>query len=119
MTGGYILLDFIKYTLENDVTSLDDLDEIYEISKDEFDTIMKKCKLSFNTAKPLIIKTSSLYDNNTQRNINALNIYYDDDICIIPYIDITDSSTNIADVYIHIMKHNNKYYVFASSSLFN
>lgn len=119
MTGGYILLDLTKYNLESDISALADLNEDNQITKDEFDTIMKKCKLSFDTAKPLHIKTNTLYDNNSQKNINALNIYYDDDVCIIPYIDISDSNLNIADMYIHIKKYNNNYYVFATSSVFN
>ena len=114
MTGGYILLDLTKYNLEDLISSVDDLSEDYEISKDDFDAIMKKCKLSYNTAKPLFIKANQLYDNSSQKNVNTSNIFYDIDICVIPYINMASSETNM---FIHLKKYDGKYYIFVSNEV--
>ena len=110
MTGGYILLDFTKFKLDSNIESLDDLNETYEITKDEYDDIMKKAQLSQDTCKPLIIKTSGLYDDYSIQNTIAFNIYKMIDKLIIPYYDFNDNKM----AKIHIMENDGKYYAFTS-----
>ena len=114
LNGGYILLDLTKYTLTYNVESADDIANATEITKDEFDTIKKVFDTSLNTGKPIVVKTSALYDSDNQKGVMFVgNVFNGSYIIAFGYDDFADAKR----LYIAIFKYDSKYYIAVVDSL--